>query len=114
MQEKSLSEINERIRNGSARVVTAEEMPDSWMSWARRERCVRWMSSPQVPSAPCALLGFFLNLGHSDPPIKIARAYLNRVEAYGGIAAVDLFLGATQPSEDRGSSMAGRMLWRTW
>ena len=28
MQEKSLADINERIRDGSARVVTAEEMPD--------------------------------------------------------------------------------------
>src|SRR5512146_2973858 len=27
VQEKSLNEINERIRDGSARVVTAEEMP---------------------------------------------------------------------------------------
>jgi len=51
--------------------------------------------------------GVFLNLGHSDPPIKIGRAFLNRVEAYGGIAAVDLFLGATQPSEDRGIEYGG-------
>jgi uncharacterized protein (DUF39 family) len=51
--------------------------------------------------------GVFLNLGHSDPPIKISRALLNKVEAYGGVAAVDLFLGATQPSEDRGIEYGG-------
>lgn len=51
--------------------------------------------------------GVFLNIGHSDPPIKIIKAYLNKVEAYGGVAAVDLFLGATQPSEDRGIEYGG-------
>jgi uncharacterized protein (DUF39 family)/CBS domain-containing protein len=51
--------------------------------------------------------GVFLNLGHSDPPIKISKALLNKVEAYGGVAAVDLFLGATQPSEDRGIEYGG-------
>jgi len=51
--------------------------------------------------------GVFLNLGHSDPPIKILKAYLNKVEAYGGVAAVDLFLGATQPSIDRGIEYGG-------
>ena len=101
MQEKSLSEINERIRNGSARVVTAEEMPDlvDELGTAGAVREVDVVTTGTF-GAMCSS-GVFLTLGHSDPPIKIARAYLNRVEAYGGIAAVDLFLGATQPSEDR-------------
>ena len=51
--------------------------------------------------------GVFLNLGHSDPPIKIVKAWLNKVEAYGGVAAVDLFLGATQSSEDKGMEYGG-------
>ncbi|MDF2956687.1 MAG: ATP-utilizing enzyme [Candidatus Alkanophagales archaeon MCA70_species_1] len=41
----------------------------------------------------------FLNFGHADPPIKMRRVWLNGVEAYAGIAAVDAYLGATQPSE---------------
>ena len=58
--------------------------------------------------------GVFLNLGHSDPPIKISRALLNGVEAYGGVAAVDLFLGATHsPQKTGASNMAERMSWRT-
>ena len=55
---------------------------------------------------PCSS-GVFLNLGHSDPPIKIVKAWLNKVEAYGGVAAVDLFLGATQSSEDKGMEYGG-------
>lgn len=44
--------------------------------------------------------GAFLNLGHAEPPIKIKRAYLNGVEAYAGIAAVDIYIGAAQPNID--------------
>ncbi len=107
VQEKSLSEINERIRDGSVRVVTAEQMPeivdDLGPAGAVREVDV---VTTGTFGAMCSS-GVFLNLGHSDPPIKIGRALLNKVEAYGGIAAVDLFLGATQPSEDRGIEYGG-------
>ncbi len=107
VQEKSLSEINERIRDGSARVVTAEEMPDivDELGPAGAVREVDVVTTGTF-GAMCSS-GVFLNLGHSDPPIKIGRALLNKVEAYGGIAAVDLFLGATQPSEDRGIEYGG-------
>ena len=107
VQEKSLSEINERIRDGSARVVTAEEMPDivEELGPAGAVREVDVVTTGTF-GAMCSS-GVFLNLGHSDPPIKISRALLNRVEAYGGVAAVDLFLGATQPSEDRGMEYGG-------
>ncbi|VVB71833.1 Inosine-5'-monophosphate dehydrogenase [uncultured archaeon] len=107
MQEKSLSEINERIRDGSARVVTAEEMPDlvDELGPAGAVREVDVVTTGTF-GAMCSS-GVFLNLGHSDPPIKIAKAWLNKVEAYGGVAAVDLFLGATQPSEDRGIEYGG-------
>jgi len=107
MEEKSLVEINERIRDGSVKVVTAEEMPDlvDELGPAGAVREVDVVTTGTF-GAMCSS-GVFLNLGHSDPPIKISRAYLNQVEAYGGIAAVDLFLGATQPSLDRGAEYGG-------
>jgi uncharacterized protein (DUF39 family) len=43
--------------------------------------------------------GAIINLGHSDPPIKIQRAWLNDVEACHPGAAVDLYMGATAMSE---------------
>jgi uncharacterized protein (DUF39 family) len=43
--------------------------------------------------------GAIINLGHSDPPIKIQRAWLNDVEACHPGAAVDLYVGATAMSE---------------
>ncbi len=106
-EKKSLAEINERILDGSARVVTAEEMPDI-VEELGPDGAVREVDVVTTGTfgAMCSS-GVFLNLGHSDPPIKIERAWLNHVEAYGGIAAVDLFLGATQPSEDRGIEYGG-------
>ncbi|MEM2226843.1 MAG: homocysteine biosynthesis protein [Candidatus Bathyarchaeia archaeon] len=51
--------------------------------------------------------GVFLNFGHADPPIKMKRCWLNEVPAYAGLAAVDVYLGATSPSEDRGIEYGG-------
>jgi uncharacterized protein (DUF39 family)/CBS domain-containing protein len=48
-----------------------------------------------------------LNLGHSEPPIKIQRMWFNNVEAYSGVAAVDAYLGATQISDTRGIQYGG-------
>ena len=49
--------------------------------------------------APCAAQGAVINLGHSDPPIKIDHAWMNDVEVCHPGAAVDLFIGATNMSE---------------
>jgi len=51
--------------------------------------------------------GAFLNFGHSDPPIKMGSISLNDVAASGGLAAVDTYLGATEPSSTRGIEYGG-------
>jgi uncharacterized protein (DUF39 family)/CBS domain-containing protein len=43
--------------------------------------------------------GAIINLGHSDPPIKVQRAWINDVEVCHPGAAVDLYIGATAMSE---------------
>ncbi len=43
--------------------------------------------------------GAFINFGHAEPPIRMERIWLNNVEAYGGLAAVDTYIGATQQSD---------------
>ncbi len=45
--------------------------------------------------------GAVINLGHSDPPIKIQKAWINDVEVCHPGAAVDLFVGASNMSETR-------------
>lgn len=51
--------------------------------------------------------GAWLNFGHADPPIKMQRVWLNDIEAYTGVAAVDAYIGATQLSETHGFEYGG-------
>jgi len=43
--------------------------------------------------------GAYFNFGHSDPPIKMQRVWLDGIQAYTGLAAVDAYLGATELDE---------------
>ena len=98
--QKSIQEINERIKNGKVVVVNAEEMVDI----VEKEGAVEAARKVDVVTtgtfAPMCSSGVFLNVGHTSPKIKASRAWINKVPAYGGIAAVDFFLGATEPSDD--------------
>jgi uncharacterized protein (DUF39 family)/predicted transcriptional regulator len=95
---KTIEEINQRIKDGDAVVVTAAEMTqivkENGADKAADEIDV---VTTGTFGAMCSS-GAFLNFGHTDPPIKMTKTYLNGVEAYSGIAAVDSYIGATQPS----------------
>ena len=43
--------------------------------------------------------GAYFNFGHADPPIKMQKVWLDGIPAYGGLAAVDAYLGATELDE---------------
>jgi uncharacterized protein (DUF39 family)/CBS domain-containing protein len=45
--------------------------------------------------------GAIINLGHSDPPIKIDKAWINNVPICHPGAAVDLYIGVTSMSETK-------------
>jgi uncharacterized protein (DUF39 family)/CBS domain-containing protein len=104
---KTIAQIRERIRDGNARVVTAEEMP-SIVADLGEEEALREVDVVTTGTfgAMCSS-GVFFNFGHADPPIKMEKIWLNDVEAYGGIAAVDAYLGATQKSATREESYGG-------
>jgi uncharacterized protein (DUF39 family)/CBS domain-containing protein len=105
--EKSIEQINTRIREGNARVVTADEMP-ALVQELGEQGALREVDVVTTGTfgAMCSS-GAFFNFGHADPPIRMERVWLNDVEAYGGIAAVDAYLGATQQSESRGIQYGG-------
>ena len=42
----------------------------------------------------------FFNFGQMTPTIKASKVWLNKVSAYAGLAAVDAYLGVTEPAED--------------
>jgi uncharacterized protein (DUF39 family)/predicted transcriptional regulator len=105
--EKPIDLINTRIRDGNARVVTAEEMP-AIVEELGEEGALQEVDVVTTGTfgAMCSS-GAFFNFGHADPPIRIERAWLNGVEAYAGIAAVDAYLGVTQESETYGPQYGG-------
>ncbi len=97
---KTFQEINEKIRQGRAVVVTAEEM----VGLVRKKGAVKAAKTVDVVTtgtfSPMCSSGVFLNIGHTKPGIKAAKVWLNGVPTYAGLAAVDCYLGATEPRED--------------
>ena len=100
-EKRTIAEVNEKIRKGDVQVLTAEEMKklveSSGVEVAYKEVDV---VTTGTFGAMCSS-GAIINLGHSDPPIKIHRAWINDVEVYHPGAAVDLYIGATIMSETR-------------
>ncbi len=97
---KTIEEINQRIKDGDAVVVTATEMTQI----VRENGAEKAAEEIDVVTtgtfgAMCSS-GAFLNFGHTDPPIKMTKTFLNGVESYSGLAAVDTYIGATQPSRN--------------
>ncbi|MHA2026116.1 MAG: homocysteine biosynthesis protein [Candidatus Thorarchaeota archaeon] len=105
--EKSVKEINERISDGSVKVINASEMTKI-VSDIGPEEAVHEVDVVTTGTfgAMCSS-GVWLNFGHSEPPIKTLKVWLNDVEAYAGVAAVDAYIGATQISETRGMEYGG-------
>ncbi len=105
--EKSAREINERIDQGEATVVTADEMVDIVDDKGKVEAAKDVdVVTTGTFGAMCGS-GLWLNLGHADPPIKLDKLWLNDVEAYTAGAAVDAYLGATSRSETEGIEYGG-------
>ncbi len=97
---KTYEEINEKIANGDVVVVTAEEMKEIVEELGPKKAAEEVdVVTTGTFGARCSS-GVFLNFGHADPPIKMMRAWLNGVPAYCGLAAVDVYLGATELRED--------------
>ncbi|MDH3347400.1 MAG: homocysteine biosynthesis protein [Desulfobulbaceae bacterium] len=97
---KTYAEINARIKSGEAVVVTAEEMVDV----VKKEGPVGAAKKIDVVttgtfSIMCSS-GAFFNFGQTTPTIKAAKVWVNKVPAYAGLAAIDIYLGATEPTED--------------
>jgi uncharacterized protein (DUF39 family) len=104
---KTFEEINNKIKNGKAVVVTAEEVIDLAEHIGITETAKYVDVVTTATFGPMCSSGAFLNFGHSDPPIRMERVELNNVNAYGGLAAVDSYLGATESSSDRGIEYGG-------
>jgi len=93
---KTYEQINDRIASGKAVVLTAEEIIDyvdqKGLTVAAEEVDVVTTAT----FGPMCSSGCFLNFGHSKPKIRMSEAWIEDVLTYTGVAAVDLYLGATQ------------------
>jgi len=99
---KTIAEINQKISDGQAVVVTAEEIigivEKKGVAQAAKEVDV-------VTTGTFGLMcssGAYFNVGHTKPRMKLGggKVYLNDVPVYAGLAAIDIFLGATAVPED--------------
>jgi uncharacterized protein (DUF39 family) len=97
---KSYEEINARIARGEAVILSAEEvsamaLEASPAEIARKVDVVTTATFGAMCSSGC-----FINFGHSNPPLRMETITLNGVPVFGGIAAVDAYIGATEVSPD--------------
>ncbi|MDH5364568.1 MAG: homocysteine biosynthesis protein, partial [Dehalococcoidia bacterium] len=99
---KTIAEINEKIKKGKAVVITAEEVIDFAKKKGSRQAAEEIDVVTTGTFSPMCSSGLFLNVGHSKPRIKLGggKVYLNDVPVYTGLAAVDVFLGATALPDD--------------
>lgn len=104
---KTIAEINEKIKKGGVVVVRADEMAGIVEEKGLKKAAQEVDVVTTGTFGPMCSSGVFLNFGHADPPIKMQKVWLNEVEAYTGIAAVDAYIGATELSLDRGMEYGG-------
>ncbi|MEE8618897.1 MAG: homocysteine biosynthesis protein, partial [Dehalococcoidales bacterium] len=99
---KTITEINEKIREGKAVVVTAEEIIGIVKEKGAKKAAQEVDVVTTGTFGPMCSSGAYINIGHSNPKIKLGggRAYLNDVPAYTGFAAVDLYIGANALPDD--------------
>ncbi|TVP68078.1 MAG: hypothetical protein EA342_07020 [Leptolyngbya sp. LCM1.Bin17] len=95
---RSIDSINDKIRQGKVVAQTATK----FKAFVHEQGIARAAKAVDVVVTgtfePMESSGAILNLGHTDPPIKLLECYLNGVAAYAGFGAVDVYLGASQPS----------------
>lgn len=92
---RTIAEINEKINRQTAVVLTVEELKARVLEVGVSQVAQEIDVVTTGTFEPMESTGAILNLGHTDPPIKIRRCWLDGVPAYSGFGAVDLYLGAS-------------------
>jgi uncharacterized protein (DUF39 family) len=93
---KTFQEINERIKKGEAVVMTAEEVSAMGETHSPADIAAKVDVVTTATFGPMCSSGMFINTGHASPPIRMEKATLNGVPVFTGVAAVDLYIGATE------------------
>ena len=96
---KSYDEIRKKTVNGDVVVMTALEFKE----YVKANGVKKAAKDVDIVTtgtfgAMCSS-GAYFNFGHSDPPIKMQKVWMDGISAYAGLAAVDAYLGATELDE---------------
>ncbi|MDJ0724143.1 MAG: homocysteine biosynthesis protein [Prochloraceae cyanobacterium] len=91
---RTIDRINDKIAKSSAVVWTSEELKLKVKEIGIKEAFKLVDVITTGTFEPMESSGAIINLGHTDPPIKIRQCWLDGVPAYAGFGAVDLYLGA--------------------
>jgi L-aspartate semialdehyde sulfurtransferase len=108
---RTIAEINDKIRSNRVLAWTVEELK------ARVRQLGVTQAFKQVDVIttgtfePMESSGAIINLGHTDPPIKIRQCWLDGVPAYAGFGAVDLYLGATAIADYNSNDPTAQVNW---
>ncbi|BAY85296.1 hypothetical protein NIES267_47950 [Calothrix parasitica NIES-267] len=96
---RTIAEINDKINRKKAVILTVEELKAkvAEVGIAKAAKQVDVITTGTFEQMESS--GAIINLGHTDPPIKIRRCWLDGVPAYSGFGAVDLYLGASSTAE---------------
>jgi len=97
---KTYEEINEKIRQGKAVVLTAEEVSEMARKLSPAEIVEKVDVVTTATFGAMCSSGAFINFGHATPPIRMEKIRLNGVPSYEGLAAVDSYIGATACDPD--------------
>ncbi len=99
---KTIDEINEKIKRGEAVVLNAEEIIDYVKEKGIKKVAKEVDVVTTATFGPMCSSGAYINIGHSKPKIKLGggAARINEVPVHAGLAAVDVYIGATAIPDD--------------
>jgi len=96
---KSYDEIRKKTMDGDVVVMTAQEFKE-YVKANGVKKAAKYVDIVTTGTfgAMCSS-GAYFNFGHSDPPMKMQKVWMDGIPAYAGLAAVDAYLGATELDE---------------
>ncbi|MEM7590123.1 MAG: homocysteine biosynthesis protein [Cyanobacteria bacterium P01_A01_bin.83] len=96
---RTIAEINDKISCNQAVVWTVEEVKQKVGELGIAQVAQQVDVVTTGTFEPMESTGAIINLGHTDPPIKIRQCWLDGMAAYAAFGAVDLYLGATATAD---------------
>src|SRR5690606_15900623 len=92
---KTYAEINQKLKQGKAVVLTAEVVAKMAQNVSPAEIAEKVDVVTTATFGAMCSSGAIINFGHASPPIRMEKIRLNGVPCYEGLAAVDSYIGAT-------------------